>query len=300
MRTAKSKKRIARKELKRDPFVDRVFDWALWSRENVRTVAVIAGALALVVLAVVLYRASQTSQSRQAAQRYDEVLATYYSGNYQLAANDLRQFRSQYRGSRQAAEATIYLADAYLRAGDNTAGIQTLGEFQRDFEDSPYSYAAANLLGAAYEASGDWVKASESYARAFELARHDFEKVEALLNRARAEVAQGNTDEAADAYRQIIEKYPESKAVDLARVRLAEVSAKPIFGEKADEASAAGQASSVTNADQASPSGASEEGASGPGKTEPSAEAEPSGGRVVPAEAGGADAGESQGRRTTP
>jgi predicted negative regulator of RcsB-dependent stress response len=132
MRTAK-RKRIARRELKRDPFVERVFDWALWSRENLRTVAVVAGALLLVVLAVVLYRASQASQSRQAANRYEEVLGTYYSGNYQLAANDLRQFRNQYRGSRHAAEATIYLADSYLRAGDTPAAIETLQEFERDY-----------------------------------------------------------------------------------------------------------------------------------------------------------------------
>ncbi|MFN2431570.1 MAG: tol-pal system YbgF family protein, partial [Gemmatimonadota bacterium] len=192
--------RVTKRQLKRDRFVDTVFDWALWSRENARTVAVICGALVVVIGGLLLYRTSRAGENRRAAERYQEVWQAYAAGNYQLAANDFRQFRNQYAGSDYVDEATAYLGDSYYQAGDYPAAIEVLKGFDDDHGDSPLVFAAASVLGAAYEASGDWVNAADAYRKAQELARYDYQRAEALLNEARVLEAGGEPERAADAY----------------------------------------------------------------------------------------------------
>ena len=221
-------KRISRRELKRDPFVDRVFDWALWGRENARLVAIAVGAIVLVVLGVVLFRSNRAAEATRAAERYQQVWQAYAAGNYQLAANDFRQFRNQYGGSDYADDATIYLADSYYRTGDYAAAIEILESFDDQYGDSPLRYAGAKLLGAAYESSGDWMKATEVYGRAREVARYDFQAVHALLDQARAYEGTSQPERAAAAYRELLERYPESSAAAQAKVRLAELTAEPV------------------------------------------------------------------------
>lgn len=228
MRTKKRLTKLSKRELKRDRFVDTTFDWALWVRENVRKVAVLGGALALLMLGIVLYRSTQASASRQAGQNFEEVRQAYIAGNYQLAANDFKQFLVRYPDSEYADDAALYLGDSYLRAGDYPSAIKALEEFEGEHGDSPLAYAATNLLGAAYEASGNQVKAAEIYGRAHGQAQHDYQRIASLMDRARVYAAQQEKDKAADAYREIIEKYPESSLAREAKVRLAELSAEPL------------------------------------------------------------------------
>lgn len=239
----RTRKRLKKQELKRDRFVDTVFDWALWTRENLRVVGMAIGAVALVVVALLLYRGARQSESQRASSRFQEIWQAYAVGNYQLAANDFRQFRAQFGGSDLADDATIYLASAQLRSGDYPAAIETLEDFEEQYGDSRYAYAAASLLGAAYESSGDLAKAVEAYDRARDRATFDYQKVEALMNQARVHMLQGDRDKAAAAFREVVENYPETTAAREARVRVAEAEAKPLV-----EAPAGADADSVAGA----------------------------------------------------
>ena len=221
-------RRLSRRELKRDPFVDRVFEAALWSRENLRRLAVVLAGLLLVLLAILLYRGSRAGESRRAAERFQEIWQAYGAGNYQLAANDFRQFRVQYRGTEYVDDATVYLANSYIQAGDHPAAIKVLEEFRRDYGDSPLAGAAEALLASAYESSGDRVKAAAAYERARQKATYEFEEVNALMGVARTHAAAGSHEKAAAAYREVVESYSESPRAQEARVRLAELTAKPL------------------------------------------------------------------------
>lgn len=224
----KTRKRLTKRQLKRDRFVETTFDWAAWTRANARTVAIGVGALVLLAGGMLLYQTSRSREARMAGQRFQEVWTAYAAGNYQLAANDFKQFRDQYGGSEYADDASLYLGDSYLRAGDYPAAIKTLEQFRRDYDDSPLTYGATSLLAAAYEGSGNLVKAAEIYAEALRLARHDYQRVASLMDGARVLEGQQKKSDAAGAYRQIVEKYPDSDAAAEARVRLAELTAKPL------------------------------------------------------------------------
>jgi TolA-binding protein len=242
----KTRKRLTKKQLKRDRFVDTTFDWALWARENVKQVGAIAAGLVVVGLAVFLYRTSEARESRQASQKFQEIIQTYGSGNFQLAANDFREFLSKYKGTRYGSEATLYLANSYLQAGDARSAVKTLEEARGQTDDPNVAYAAGTLLGSAYESTGDAAKAAEAYRQAGQKARHDFERAEALMNAARVHTAGKDVEKAVAAYQEVVKKYPDSEAAAEAKVRLAEVMAEPL--ELAPAASAAAAASVETAA----------------------------------------------------
>lgn len=241
-----TRKRLTKKQLKRDRFVDTTFDWALWARENVRQVGAIAAGLVVIGLAIFLYRTSEAREARQASQEFQEILRTYGSGNFQLAANDFREFLSKYKGTRYGSEATLYLANSYLQAGDAKSAVKTLEEARGRSEDANVAYAAGTLLGSAYETTGDAAKAAEAYRGAGEKARYDFERAEALMNEARVQSAGKDVEKAVAAYREVVERYPASEAAAEAKVRLAEATAEPL--ELAPAASAAAAASVETAA----------------------------------------------------
>lgn len=275
MRTKKrlTKRRITRRELKRDPFVDTVFDWTVWARENLRALLIALGVLVIAVGGLLLFRASRATESSEASRRFREIMQAYEVGNYQLAANDLRQFRQQYDNTELGDDAALYLGDSYVRAGDHPAAIGVLKDFDDRYGDSPYRHAAAALLGAAYESSGDWTQAAQAYERTGELGEHDYQKVNALLDLARVRMAAG--DEAAvETYRKVVNDFPEAARAAEARVHLAELTAEPLTGEAtagtagatsqpagtaADaEGAAAGQVPSVVESAPAGPSAAAE------------------------------------------
>lgn len=235
-------KRIPKQQLKRDRFVDTTFDWALWIRENARTAGIIAGVVGLVVLGLLLYRRSLGSSSGRAASRFQEVRQTYAVGNYQLAANDFKQFKSQYGSSEYGDEATIYLGDSYFKAGDYPSAIKVLQSFEDEYDGSHLRHAAASLLAASYEAAGDLVNAAKTYKHARELAEFDYQRAAALMDGARVFTAQGDKGKAASTYREVVEKYPDSPSGREARVRLAEVTAEPIRGGEAATDSVPGSA----------------------------------------------------------
>jgi TolA-binding protein len=226
----RTRKRLTKQQLKRDRFVDTTFDWALWARENARTVAMVAVGVVVVLLAFVLYRTSEARESRQASQKFQEVMQTYSAGNFQLAANDLKQFISQYGGSRLADQARLYLANSYLLAGDAKSAAKTLEESRGELESGSVAYSAASLLGTAYESAGEGAKAAEAYGRAGQKAHYDFQRAEALMNQARAYATLQNDAKAVVAYRAVIDKYPESSMAKEAKVRLAELTARPLAG----------------------------------------------------------------------
>jgi outer membrane protein assembly factor BamD (BamD/ComL family) len=248
----RTRKRLTKQQLKRDRFVDTTFDWIVWARENVRMVGLAAGGVVLLGLAFFLYRTSEAREAKQAAQKFQEVLQTYAAGNYQLAANDFKLFLRDHGSSRLGPEAALYLANSYLLAGDPQSAAKTLEDSRSRLEEGPAAFAAATLLGSAYEGAGDLAKAAEAYQRAYDEARYDFEKTEALMDKARVHVAQKAADKAIAAYTEVIQKYPESAAAREAKVRMAELTAKPLALSEAAAAATAAEVQSAAEPDSAS------------------------------------------------
>ncbi len=240
-----SRKRLSKKQLKGDRFVERTFDWAHWI-ETHRTQAIGAVVvLVLIGLGFFLWRQSARSADEQASVEFLRARQSYFAGNWALAASDLSGFLARHGGSSYDDDATFFMADAMYQAGQFPQAIEALEAFLDEHEDSPLADNARELMAASYQQAGQMPQAIALYQRALEEAETDAARIEHREALARIYEAQGDKESAANQYRAIVELDPEGDAAREARRKLVEVTVRPIGAPpaSADGATAAPGAS---------------------------------------------------------
>ena len=247
-----SRKRLSKKQLKRDRFVERTFDWAHWAETHRREM--IGGAIALAVLAAgfFVYRGVSRGAEEEAARDYLMARQGYFAGNYQLAVSDLQGFVDRHGDTPYADDALLFLGESQLQAGQPAEAVATLEELLDEHGGSPMAENARALLAVAYGQAGQVDRAVETYREAIENARFDEQKVQ--LHEALAQLLETNsrTEQAVAEYRAIVELQPEGAAADEARREIAELTVQPLTSD-AQAIGAASSRAAVADTAGASP-----------------------------------------------
>ena len=249
-----SRKRLSKKQLKRDKFVQSTFDWAHWAETHRREM--IGAAVALVVLAAgfFVYRGVSRGAEEEAARDYLMARQAYFAGNYQLSVSDLQGFVDRHSGSGYVDDALLFLGESQLQAGQPAEAVATLEKLIDEHGDSPLADNAQRLLAAAYAQAGQVDRAVETYRAAIEATPYDELKAQIHASLALLFVSQSRPEDAVAEYQAIIELDPEGAAADEARRELAELTVQPIGGAGESSAAAASDvAAGVTPADSATP-----------------------------------------------
>jgi tetratricopeptide (TPR) repeat protein len=222
-----SRKRLSKKQLKRDRFVEHTFDWAHWAETHRNQVLAALAGIAVLVAGFFVYRGLARAGEEDAARSYIEARQAYFVGNYPLAVSDLQAFIDRHGDSSYGDDARIFLADAQYQAGNAQAAVETLQWFH-GHDDSPFALNALLLEAAAYQATGSLDPAIETYRQALERADMDARRVEILTNLADVYELKGDTDQAAAQLQAIVDLDPEAPEADRARRELAEITVRPL------------------------------------------------------------------------
>ena len=222
-----SRKRLSKKQLKRDRFIEHTFDWAHWAETHRSQVLAALAGIAVLVAAFFVYRGLARAGEEDAARSYIEARQAYFAGNYQLAVSDLETFLDSHGDSSYGDDARIFLADALYQAGDPQAAVEALQWFHTH-EDSPFAVNALMLEAAAYQGMGSLDPAAETYREALERTDVDAQRVQILGSLADVYELKGDTDQAAAQLQAIIDLDPEAPVADLARRDLAELTVRPL------------------------------------------------------------------------
>jgi tetratricopeptide (TPR) repeat protein len=232
-----SRKRLSKKQLKRDRFVERTFDWAHWAETHRREM--IGSAIALVVLLAgfFVYRGVSRSAEEEAARDYLMARQGYFAGNYQLAVSDLQGFLDRHAGTPYADDALLFLGESQLQAGQPAEAVTTLEKLLDEHGSSPLADNARRLLAVAYAQAGQVDRAVETYREAIESAPFDALKIQTHESLARLYEAQSRREEAVAEYQAIIDLEPEGSAADEARREIAELTVQPLTTGSSESAS---------------------------------------------------------------
>ena len=186
---------------------------------------IIAAAAILAALAVVAWFivASGRRKEEFAARSLNQARAAAEAGNLPLASSELQKLISAYKGTEAAHEAVITLNQVRMVNGQNELAVVGLREFLKGNPPDQYRTPASGLLAAALENAKQWEEAGKAYTQAADNAEVEYLKAQYLIDAGRAYRLGGKLDEAARAYRTILQKYPKSSSVTEAQVRLAEI-----------------------------------------------------------------------------
>ena len=137
----------------------------------------------------------------------------YYTGDYEGALSDFARMRS---GANP--DYALYRHAQMLGLKGDVAGkIRELESFERDHADSRWLPNALGELADTYASQGDNTKAAAAYGRMLDRYPVAPGAAKAALGRANALMASGNTEEAVEAYRQLLMSRPasdEARAAD--------------------------------------------------------------------------------------
>jgi TolA-binding protein len=183
------------------------------------------GLAILAVLALVAWfvMASGRRKEEFAARSLNQARAAAEAGNLPLASSELQRLISAYKGTDAASEAVITLNQVRMVNGQGELATVGLREFLASKPEPKYVPPASGLLGAALENSKNWIEAANAYTQASNASDVDYLKAEYLLDAGRAFAEGGKLEDAAKAYRTVLQKYPKTPSVTEAEVRLAEL-----------------------------------------------------------------------------
>jgi outer membrane protein assembly factor BamD (BamD/ComL family) len=182
-----------------------------------------AGLIAAVLLVAWFIVASGKRKEEFAARSLNQARAAAEAGNLPLASSELQKLITAYRGTDAAQEAVITLNQIRLVNGQSELAAVGLREFLATKPPVQYVTPAQGLLGAALENAKKYADAGQAYTDASTTAEVDYLKAQYLVDAGRAYREAGKSEEAAKAYRTVVEKYPTSPSLTEAQVRLAEL-----------------------------------------------------------------------------
>ncbi len=232
-----AKKRIRKKQLKQDKFIQTTFEFTDWIRDNQRAVVYAALGVILVAVLVSSLMNYRTKQEAQVLNSYYQAMQAYRSGNFALAASDLEKIYGDDGGGSIADQVLYYLANAHYQLGDYGAAQKALERFRDEVgSGSPMSHQAYALLAGTLEQQGDYQKAADTYVDAASTARFPFQVKENRLNAARLYRELGQYDRALEQYDIAIDVLSDTDInpaeIDEIRMRRAEVRSLAEGGEE--------------------------------------------------------------------
>ncbi len=194
-----------------------------WYQDHQRQLVaglIIVAALTLVVWFVI---ASGNRKEQFAARSLNQARAAAEAGNLPLASSELQKLIAAYEGTDAASEAVITLNQVRMVNGQSELAVVGLREFVESRPSEQYLTPGYGLLAAALENSKRWVEAGNAYTQASNVAEVEYLKAKYLVDAGRSFREAGKVEDAARAYRTVLEKYPSSPSVTEAEVRLAEL-----------------------------------------------------------------------------
>jgi predicted negative regulator of RcsB-dependent stress response len=202
----------------------RAAELAAWARRNVRIIIGVAAVALVLVLGLVMWRMNDAQRSAQAAER---LLALRQNPATATAAgaSELEAFVQQYRGTREADEARMLLAEARLASGQPREAVAALRPVTQG--RSPLRAQAWLMTGAAHAEAGDLAAAVAAYEEASERFDATFQKLEALDAAALLHEDAGDFPAAVALYQRMLGMVEEeSMEYGVVQMRMAEASAR--------------------------------------------------------------------------
>jgi tetratricopeptide (TPR) repeat protein len=170
-------KKLSRKEIKEDKLVEFYYKSQSFFEENKNKIFTYLGAVALVVLAVILFMNYRSGQNQEAAGHLSKVMDMYDAGDFLGAIEGkkdvkilgLKEIVANYGSTENGETAKIYLANSYASLGKPDEALKYYEDYGGDID----IYKASSLAGQAgiYSSKNEFEKAADLYMKASKVAK---------------------------------------------------------------------------------------------------------------------------------
>jgi tetratricopeptide (TPR) repeat protein len=213
------KKKLTKKEIKQDKFVEFYYKAQDFVQENQKKVLIYVGSFVAVIFLVFFYSNYKSSQNEEAGELLSKVMELYDAGSYLEAIEGkqgtpkikgLKEIVSEFGSTENGETAKIYLANAYAFLGQYDKAFQ----FYEDYSGSNDLFKATALAGQAsyYAVKKDYAKAAKLYKQAAFISKTNPNRPDYLLQAGINFMKSKNNDEAKALFQIIKDDYKASNA----------------------------------------------------------------------------------------
>jgi tetratricopeptide (TPR) repeat protein len=195
-----------------------------WLEANARLLAILAGAVLLVVVVAVLWTQARARAAEQASVRATEMSALYWRGEYARVLTEADAIRKQYPGTLGAADAARMKADASFWQGDFKQAAQNYEVYLEEVKTpSPVRSAVRRNLAQALEGDKQSAAAAKIYEELGKEPGPRLLRAENWLSAGRAWRAAGDSAKAIAAFRTVSREFTDTPFAANAEVALGEL-----------------------------------------------------------------------------
>jgi tetratricopeptide (TPR) repeat protein len=195
-----------------------------WMEANARLLAVVAGAVLLVIVVTVLWVRARAEAEGKAGEKVAEISALYWQGGYDRVIQGVDQLRKDYPGTAAAKEAIRVKGDALFWQGDfKGARAAYQAYLTEDTKPSPVRLGVRRNLAQALESERQFKEAAALYE---ELAREPGPRAiqaELLLAAGEDWRSAGDSARAAQAFGRVARDYADTPSGAKGQMYLGEV-----------------------------------------------------------------------------
>lgn len=193
----KPQRRITKKELKQDEFLEFLYKGEQFVRKNAKVLSYIGGGILLVVIvASMMYNSRQNAETAAAA-AVGAAQTAFDQGNYAEVISQLEPVIETYAGTNSAGVAVFYIGSAYYRQGDHGQAKQYFEKYFNEYDEDPMLGASAQAsLGAIAAEEGNYGEAAARYREAMRRAPYKFMMHRYSLDAARYTFESGEYEKA--------------------------------------------------------------------------------------------------------
>lgn len=195
-----------------------------WAKKNARIIIAVSVVAVVLVGGLLIWKYNQAQRRAAAAEALLSLRANPTIGTAAGGAQ-LQGFIRSYRGTPEADEARLMLAEQRLNTGNPRGAVSELTQVANS--GSPLAAQAGMMLGSAYAQAGDRPAAIRAYESVAEKTRLKYQRIEALGQAALQHELAGNYKAAVAAYdRALAEVEPNSPQAAEVEMRRTEAQAK--------------------------------------------------------------------------
>jgi len=218
------KKKITRKELKKDPMLEKISQLDTYIRAHRKLLAYIAlGIVAVCVILILMFISKKKANT--------EAMGELGLAEMALARNDLEDATlrleaivDKYQRTKSAGIASVLLGQVYLNKGDYANARINYEKYVDDYEDEDLLTATAyNGLGVCAEVNEEYLKAARYFEKGGAETEYKFQRHEAFLNAARNYLKANSVEKARKLVELILKAEPEARHKNAAEVLAAQI-----------------------------------------------------------------------------
>ncbi len=215
------KKKITKKELKEDKFVETALKAKTYLEENQKQVTIIVVAILVAVVLVMLYRNYHHNKIVKANALLGMAQVEYQNMHYNKARQFLNRLFEEYDGTDAAIQGYFILANLNFQQEKYKEAELAYKRFIEEYDGSKILLASGYAgYAACLEHRGAHEEAAQYYLKAQKIAPEFTEAANYLYLAGKNFAKAGKLEQARQAFERIVEKYPESKRLNDAKAQL--------------------------------------------------------------------------------